>query len=533
MSNNKEKHDILSHPTSANGMLDYYEPDHRPKTAKELSLDYPVTVLDTRFQRYGGHEYGSGWSEKNAREFLRQFIGGKAQHQIVRVGVELNLNNMKNIRDGKHPKRKLESYDESDIEDTITYLEELHKKGIQYVSVDGHNGDSTNYNFIENVFSAHVDLPSGEQRKNVFFKDLSLRDQLYYELKEFRVSTLTCITQKEMHKLFVSMNQSTNLNPQEVRNGTPSNLAEFVRELSNTDSKDYIANLEQTIGSIPCGTRFFKTVCGLTEAKLHQRDHEKQTAELALKLQKNFSEDLTKHKLNLFYEKTSELSPKIKKDMEKIYEECEKFSDSYNEWATQNKVKGRSVIKELFKNKNSHAFMDFVQILVIEEDCKILDYWKILDKYSRFSAEQCDIYQKTPSAEEKTTFWWTKSRPSIKEYYNTYRKMLKGFIRKELPDWVDNELVSVNKAKSSGPRTANTKTAILAGVRQGFKTREGLEFGPLEQDSPEFHRGHLVSYKNGGSTSLQNTEIQTREMNLKQGSKDFEPAFDFQKPKPL
>ena len=78
MSNNKEKHDILSHPTSANGMLDYYEPDHRPKTAKELSLDYPVTVLDTRFQRYGGHEYGSGWSEKNAREFLRQFIGGKA-----------------------------------------------------------------------------------------------------------------------------------------------------------------------------------------------------------------------------------------------------------------------------------------------------------------------------------------------------------------------------------------------------------------------------------------------------------------------
>ena len=69
-------------------MLEAYAPDSQRYPLNCLADEYKQTYLDPSFQRRGGMENGSGWSEKQAQFYVGSFLGGLTCNIIVRAHSE-------------------------------------------------------------------------------------------------------------------------------------------------------------------------------------------------------------------------------------------------------------------------------------------------------------------------------------------------------------------------------------------------------------------------------------------------------------
>jgi hypothetical protein len=195
-------------------LLDAYDTDTKNKSLWQLMREYELTFLDPSFQRNGGVERGSGWTEEECKEYIHNLLNGRTSNFIIRAHIERCLAFALEVNDYR----------------SADYFKEALDRGYNYISIDGNNTHSSVFHYITNK------LPS---------KDLTTEEEIYLSqydeerqndiqhVEKIQVLTLRRISYLDMCHLFRYLNKSVQLNAQEYRQAMPTALSKFIRDISN------------------------------------------------------------------------------------------------------------------------------------------------------------------------------------------------------------------------------------------------------------------------------------------------------------
>ena len=118
-------------------MLEGYDAKVSYKGLRFLSDQYDRTFLDPSFQRNGGVERGSGWTETQSVGYMSNLISHKTCNLVIRASV----------------KHCLDFAREQNDEESITYFSEV-SEDYDYISIDGNNSSSTIHHFLQDKLKA-------------------------------------------------------------------------------------------------------------------------------------------------------------------------------------------------------------------------------------------------------------------------------------------------------------------------------------------------------------------------------------------
>ena len=385
-------------------MIDKYDAKKETKSLKAVSKLRKITKLDGSFQRYGGHDRGSGWSLTQGIEYLTNLLQGGTFNSIIVVDAEEAL------------KYALERGDK----ESTTYFRKLLSEGYKYLSEDGNNSSSYISALIEDSEEILIPGPDGTPQRFSNFSEDDQEDIKYVEKVE--VITLRRISIKEVCDLFRQLNTSTQLNPQEWRQARWSLLSAFIRSVSNGTNR-----------------LLFKNFVYSNNNDLDKRYHEEMSAQLSLKVKNNYEGSyVDKLRLDSFYEDTPALEPLVEKNVTHILSETLKMA------AATGPLK-----KKLTKGK-LHNLFDVVQILTLKQKFKILDYEKFfnwfLEKDSEFILESKNVIE--AEKEEKSYEYWTVTYLKTMWYKKT-RNLFENALALDVDNLIsDNIIAPPDKQKS-------------------------------------------------------------------------------------
>ena len=190
-------------------MAGKYDCDPERWSFRRIDALYPKIFLDESFQRKGGWERGSGWSKKNSSSYLESAISEGVTNSIILANIDECLSHANRIGN----------------QESVEYFKERQSAGHKYVSIDGNNTSST----IAHFMMGKIKTSGGK-----FFSDYheTKREEIAHEEK-IQVYIYRKITLPEMTAKFRSVNKSTKLNDQEARQARCTELAKYIREVSN------------------------------------------------------------------------------------------------------------------------------------------------------------------------------------------------------------------------------------------------------------------------------------------------------------
>lgn len=466
-------------------MIDKYDAKESKKTLHLLLKMYNKTLLDGNFQRWGGINRGSGWTPKNGKSFIENFIQGKTWNNVINVDVESSLKYAKEIKDVK----------------SIAYFEDVQSLGYQYVSIDGNNTASYLTAFIED----HKDLKINhvDYSNKVRFSDLCEDDQEDIKhVDKINVVLLRRITLDEMCELFRNLNKQTKLNAQEWRQARWSPLSQKIRQYGE-DMKNFFTHFVYS-----------------KEQDLDKRSHEELIAALAMKIQNNHGNLLlTKQPLDSFYENTRSLDSKTIKTLDQIFSVCNKMCESLS-----------GPFKKKLSKGQIQNLCEFIHILVINKGYSITkgNYGEVLDWFISKDAKFRAISLKVVSDEltEKSYLYWT-NQWAHKASWTKVRQLMKSAIEEDEVSLVSRGLIKL-KRTSKDQFTFDDKIKLCN--LQKNKTRSGDSITFTDLYLGKYEADHVVSVFAGGETIIENAELMTIEENRKKGANSNEPYFDFQHP---
>ena len=270
-------------------LTDKYDAIEDKKNLFMLQKMYEKTKLDGAFQRWGGKDRGSGWTNSQGIAYIQNFLQGGTFNYIINVSVPDALRYAHEIRE----------------QQSIKYFTQLTTEGVEYVSVDGNNSASYLCGFIDDDQS--IKIRSDKRSNPVSFSGLS--EELQQDIKyteKMRVVVLRRITVQEMCVLFRALNTSTQLNHQEYRQARWSPLSKYIRDKGD-EMREFFLNFNTN-----------------REMDLDTRGHEEKLAAYALKVEK--SGEPNKKGLDAFYENTSELSQRARKTIETVLDNAKAIS---------------------------------------------------------------------------------------------------------------------------------------------------------------------------------------------------------------
>ena len=190
-------------------MAGKYDCDPQRWSFQHIHRFYTKIFLDDSFQRKGGLERGSGWSEKNSSSYLESAISEGVTNSLILANIDECLYHANRIGN----------------QESVEYFKERQSAGHKYVSIDGNNTSSTIHHFM----MGEVKTSGGK-----FLSDFGETkiEEISHEEK-VQVYIYRKITLSEMTKKFRNVNKSTKLNDQEARQARCTELAKFIREVSN------------------------------------------------------------------------------------------------------------------------------------------------------------------------------------------------------------------------------------------------------------------------------------------------------------
>ena len=189
-------------------MTDKYNAKEAKKNLHLLKKMYEKTLLDGNFQRWGGVDRGSGWSMKNGRSYITNFLMGATFNSIINVDAKAALEHCQHIRCTK----------------SIEYFSKVVNSGYEYISIDGNNSAS----YLTSFISCNEDIKIKMNSSNKFMSFGELCEDYQDELKyteKINVIILRDITVDEMCNLFRFLNTQTKLNAQEWRQARISDMS--------------------------------------------------------------------------------------------------------------------------------------------------------------------------------------------------------------------------------------------------------------------------------------------------------------------
>jgi hypothetical protein len=466
-------------------MTDKYDAKESKKNLNMLLKMYKKTLLDGNFQRWGGISRGSGWTVKNGKSFIENFIHGATFNNVINVEVESSLKYVKEINDTK----------------SIAYFQDVQSRGYKYVSIDGNNTASYLTAFIqdhEDLKINHVDYSN-----KIRFSALTEDDQEEIKYSEkINVIILRRITLDEMCDLFRNLNMQTRLNAQEWRQARWSPLSQQIRQ--------YGENMKTVF------TYFVYS----NEQDLDKRSHEELIAALAMKIENNHNNPaLTKKWLDSFYENTESLNSKTIAALDEVFSVCDKMRRSLS----------GPFQKKLSKGQMQNLF-EFIHILVIDKGYSITkdNYDQVLDWFLQKDSEFREISAKVASEDltDKSYLHWTNNWSHKFSWINV-RKLMESVIEQEINSFISKGTLK-RKRTPKDRFTFDEKRRLLE--LQKSRTRSGDSIAILDLYLGKYEADHVISIHDGGETIIENAELMTIEENRKKGPHSNEPHFDFQHP---
>jgi hypothetical protein len=466
-------------------MTDKYDAKESKTTLKMLSKMYSKTLLDGNFQRWGGISRGSGWTVKNGRSFIENFIQGKTWNNVINVDVESSLKYAKEIKDTK----------------SIAYFQDVQSRGYQYVSIDGNNTASYLTAFIQDhkdLKITHIDYSN-----KIRFSDLTEGDQDDIKhVDKINVVLLRRITLDEMCELFRNLNKQTNLNAQEWRQARWSQLSQNIRSYGES-SKD-----------------FFTHVLYTNIQDLDKRSHEELIAAMALKLEKGHEISNThKTALDSFYENSEYLSSKTISALDNIFKVCDGICSSLP-----------AALKTKLKKGQVQNLFEFIHVLTVENNYTVASsgYRQIFDWFMEKDKAFTDSAGSVPVKDqaEKSYIYWSKNWTAKTSWINV-RNLFAESLKEEAEDLINKGIIK--KRRTSKDQFKFADKLILRDL-QGNQTRSGDSITITDLYLGKYEADHVVPVSAGGETIIENAELMTIEENRKKGANSNKPYFDFQHP---
>ena len=479
-------------------------------TLLNVATQHTKTYLDGAFQRYAGHEFASGWSLREMQEYIICLLSGKVCNDIVRVDLNLAYHWNNSMPQG--------------CEDSAIYYKRLLDAGFDYLSVDGNNTSSAVTNFMNDKFPI-FDTGTNEE---VWWRDLDGDEQLTFKTQPLSVITISQITRKQVHELFIKLQKGTRLNPQEIRNAHCTPLSRYVRDNANTikvDDSEKKRNLGEVKDSAyPSGTTFFNNVMypKNTSNYLEVRKHEQFVATIINKIESGYSANIGKSALDKLYLQ-SDLKDSTKKSFEAIIGVLDKISPD--------KALSEPLSTALNGPSSIFTFVDLIDMVVNKHNYDIVDAEKFLKKFIEWETKKVgEAEALTNTAEDREkSYIWKQKYSSLPENYNPVREMMKTELLKDLStvdEWVSEGIIKKRRTRKD---SFSARQGVMAACKQNFETRKGEEFGINDVLTNRVVKDHMRSVKDNGKTEVSNCELMYPEDNFKKGSKSNKPHFDYQK----
>ena len=462
-------------------MTDKYNAKSDKKSLHMLRKMYKQTLLDGNFQRWGGVHRGSGWSMKNGKSYITNFLQGGTFNNIINVDVKAALTYCQDIKCHK----------------SINYFSEVINKGFEFISIDGNNSASFLSEFISD--NDELKIKHANYVKPVAFSKLSEdeKEDIKYTEK-INVIILRDITVDQMCDLFRFLNTQTKLNAQEWRQARVSELSQAIRDIGNLNRS------------------FFTHFLYNKEADLDKRSHEELIAVMALKLSANFSTThAQKSSLDSFYEGTESLNDDVIRDLGKIFNVCERITDTLDKPLQRKFIKGQ--VMNLF---------DVIHIICNEEKYNILDAEAFLEWFVQKDADyRLASGSVTESEQESKSYTYWSKFYQVKNSWTNVRNLFRCTFAKEVEDLVEKGVV---KARRSKKDSFTFEQKLQLQQLQNYKTRNGDTIRALDLYLGKFEADHVKSVSDGGNTTLENGELMTVVENRQKGSQSNQPHFNFQ-----
>jgi len=463
-------------------MTDKYNAKEAKKNLHLLKKMYQKTLLDGNFQRWGGVDRGSGWSMKNGRSYITNFLMGATFNSIINVDAKAALEHCQHIRCTK----------------SIEYFSKVVNSGYEYVSIDGNNSASYLTSFIS--CNEDIKIKMNSSNKLMSFGELceDYQDELKYTEK-INVVILRDITVDEMCNLFRFLNTQTKLNAQEWRQARISDMSQCIRDYGNNNRE------------------FFLHFLYNKEEDLDKRSHEELTAAMALKLSNNFSiRNAQKSTLDTFYDTVDRLDSAVIRRLDNIFSVCRSVTNILDVPLQRKLVKGQVM-----------TFFDVIDIVSEDLGYNITDPEKFLNWFLTKNAEFVKASKNVivSEQEQKDYTYWTK----FYQHKNSWTKIRQLFTCAIIEDIVDLQTQGIVKYKRTKSDQFTFEDKLELMIKQNFETRSGDKIRALDVYLGKYEADHVKSVKDGGTTDLWNGEVMTRSENRQKGANSNQPAFDFQR----
>ena len=471
-------------------MNDKYDAKEEKKSLSQIQKFYRKTLLDGNFQRYGGVKHGSGWSIKNSSDYMDNLVSGCTFNHIIVAEVNGCLLWAERIGD----------------QASIDYLSDVQSQGYEYISIDGNNTSST----VNAFFEGHEKITIKGKKLADFTED-EQEDIKYTE--KIRFITLREIGIEDMCNLFRALNTSTKLNGQEWRQARWSPLSQSIRDISNGDNRI-----------------MFKNLIFNKESDLDKRFHEEMTAQLALKIEKDFRtakdggskkrgsgsnmSDVYGVQLDQFYEENHNLEDDTRKRLSQIFK------------ITSDMARAVGPQQHKFAKGSLHMLWNVIEIANYRlslkiDDCEAFYEWFIKknDHFAQLGGNVPD-----QDRDESSYSYWRRFY-SATNSYNKMRTLFSSALIEDLEDLVNDGVLSHKRTKRDN-FTWEQKLELFH--KQNGKTRKNQKIKYLDIYLGKYEADHMVSVKDGGQTEISNGELMLKEDNRKKGSNSNEPFFPHQ-----
>ena len=461
-------------------ITDKYNAKTERKSLHMLEKMFIETLLDGNFQRYGGVDRGSGWNIKNGKSYISNFLQGATFNSIINVDIEAALRYCNEIRDLK----------------SITYFNDVLKRGYKFVSIDGNNSASYLIQFIscnEKIQINHISYSKPTSFKNLTESE---QDDIRYTEK-INVVILRNITVDQMCDLFRFLNTSTKLNGQEWRQARISGLAQAIRDYGDSQRP------------------FFTHFLFPNPLELDKRAHEELIAVMALKIHIDFQSAANAKSLNHFYENTEDLHKTTISALDKIFNVCDRLAETLSIPLQKKLAKGQ--VQNLF---------DFIYIVTVVQGFSICDTTKFLEWFmerdTEFRAASSSVTEK--NREKKSYVYWTKFYQN-KNNYENIRKLYMSVFATDIEKLVSREVLKYNRTNKDNFLFEDKLKLYRLQHRE---TRQGDKIKALDLYLGKYEVDHVTSVKDGGKTEISNAELMKTSENRSKGAKSNEPFFPHQ-----
>jgi hypothetical protein len=468
---------------------DVYDVKETKESLHIIKKKYNQTKLDDSFQRRGGMERGSGWTKKDSEAYMESVFSGAVFNKIMTAEVESCHRFAIEVGDGESER----------------YFKNLIDEGFKYVSIDGNNTSSTFNGYINNEFAVYTDLDPttrGKGKKKKYFRDLSESEQddlLYTE--KLTYYTFRKIGIVEMSNLFRRENTSTHLNRQEYRQARWSDMAKFVRETANE----------------PPNRLIFENLMGISAGDMDKRKHEEYLAQLVYKIANDYAAGPSPSALDAFYEKTPELLLSKASLITAVMKDVSLLAKDIKLVRRHRLVPGNmQVLFDLITHIHFHR-----KEIKIENHKQFLDWF--LEADQAFKQVSLKILEEDQN--EKSYTHWLRRHTQKGSYLKSLNLFMHALTR-DLTELLEKGIIVGVRTSSD---IFSTSQRVKMFYLQGRALRNGEQISILDLYTGKLEADHVVSIKNGGSTTIENGELMTIYDNRRKGASSNQPHFDYQK----